>query len=112
MGKIGRNTPCLCGSGKKFKHCCGTLSSGNRQQATAPSPETIAHMQLQLARQEAREYQRRLMQGLGRPISSFEDHQHGYRIVCVANQVRWSKGWRTFFDFLSDYKGVMTPEWG
>ena len=21
--KIGRNDPCHCGSGKKFKHCCG-----------------------------------------------------------------------------------------
>ncbi len=23
--KIGRNEPCPCGSGKKYKHCCGTL---------------------------------------------------------------------------------------
>ena len=23
--KIGRNEPCSCGSGKKFKHCCGAL---------------------------------------------------------------------------------------
>ena len=23
--KMGRNEPCYCGSGKKFKHCCGTL---------------------------------------------------------------------------------------
>jgi len=22
-GKIGRNEPCPCGSGKKFKRCCG-----------------------------------------------------------------------------------------
>jgi len=21
--KIGRNDPCSCGSGKKYKHCCG-----------------------------------------------------------------------------------------
>jgi len=21
--KIGRNEPCPCGSGKKYKHCCG-----------------------------------------------------------------------------------------
>jgi len=25
--KVGRNEPCPCGSGKKFKHCHGTLSS-------------------------------------------------------------------------------------
>ncbi len=24
--KVGRNQPCPCGSGKKYKHCCGTLS--------------------------------------------------------------------------------------
>lgn len=22
--KVGRNDPCSCGSGKKFKHCCAT----------------------------------------------------------------------------------------
>jgi preprotein translocase subunit SecA len=25
MGKVGRNEPCPCGSGKKFKHCHGKL---------------------------------------------------------------------------------------
>jgi preprotein translocase subunit SecA len=24
--KVGRNEPCPCGSGKKFKHCCGALN--------------------------------------------------------------------------------------
>ena len=24
-GNPGRNSPCTCGSGKKFKHCCGKL---------------------------------------------------------------------------------------
>lgn len=24
-GKVGRNSPCPCGSGKKFKRCCGSL---------------------------------------------------------------------------------------
>lgn len=33
MGKIGRNHPCPCGSGKKYKHCC--LPAG--QTETAPS---------------------------------------------------------------------------
>lgn len=27
MGKIGRNEPCPCGSGKKFKKCCGQYNS-------------------------------------------------------------------------------------
>jgi preprotein translocase subunit SecA len=25
-GKVGRNAPCPCGSGKKFKHCHGRVS--------------------------------------------------------------------------------------
>jgi uncharacterized protein len=24
--KVGRNDPCPCGSGKKFKHCCGAIT--------------------------------------------------------------------------------------
>jgi methionyl aminopeptidase len=30
-GKISRNTPCPCGSGKKYKHCCLNTSSSTRQ---------------------------------------------------------------------------------
>jgi preprotein translocase subunit SecA len=26
MPKVGRNDPCPCGSGKKFKHCHGQLA--------------------------------------------------------------------------------------
>ncbi|MDF1584392.1 MAG: SEC-C metal-binding domain-containing protein [Methyloprofundus sp.] len=29
--KLGRNDPCHCGSGKKFKRCC--MSSGSKQHA-------------------------------------------------------------------------------
>lgn len=25
--KIGRNEPCVCGSGKKYKKCCGSASA-------------------------------------------------------------------------------------
>jgi len=27
VAKIGRNDPCPCDSGKKYKHCCGTTKS-------------------------------------------------------------------------------------
>jgi len=26
IAKVGRNEPCSCGSGKKFKQCCGRMS--------------------------------------------------------------------------------------
>jgi hypothetical protein len=108
--KIGRNAPCTCGSGKKYKHCCGSVGLAATQSFRA-TPDVLQQAQLQLQRREAKEHQRRLMQGLGRPIISFD--LHGYRVVAVGNQLRWSNRWRTFHDFLLDYiKNAMTPEWG
>jgi preprotein translocase subunit SecA len=26
--RVGRNDPCPCGSGKKYKHCCGRKTAG------------------------------------------------------------------------------------
>lgn len=34
MKKIGRNDPCHCGSGKKFKKCCESKMLGKRFMAT------------------------------------------------------------------------------
>jgi uncharacterized protein len=35
-----RNDPCPCGSGRKFKHCCGAgMESGRRPGAAGPPPE-------------------------------------------------------------------------
>jgi hypothetical protein len=34
MKKIGRNDPCPCGSGKKFKKCCESKMLGGRFMAT------------------------------------------------------------------------------
>ena len=34
MKKIGRNDPCHCGSGKKFKKCCESKMIGGRYVAT------------------------------------------------------------------------------
>jgi tetratricopeptide (TPR) repeat protein len=31
----GRNDPCPCGSGRKFKHCCGALATGSQDAAAA-----------------------------------------------------------------------------
>ena len=28
--KVGRNDPCPCGSGKKYKHCCGRTTPGGQ----------------------------------------------------------------------------------
>ncbi|MFQ5700146.1 MAG: SEC-C metal-binding domain-containing protein [Myxococcota bacterium] len=41
MAKIGRNEPCPCGSGKKYKRCCLPVHQAEQAAArTAPQPET------------------------------------------------------------------------
>jgi hypothetical protein len=44
MLKIGRNDPCFCGSGKKFKRCCYLKQSEKGQQ---PSPPAAAQVSVQ-----------------------------------------------------------------
>ena len=39
MNKIGRNDPCYCGSGKKYKHCCLNLKANGSY--TLPSGKTV-----------------------------------------------------------------------
>lgn len=48
MKKIGRNDPCSCGSGKKYKQCCQTRHEISPTPATA-SPEAPAPRLLQVA---------------------------------------------------------------
>lgn len=108
--KVGRNAPCPCGSGSKFKKCCGVPSKAQETPFELP-PELREAIQFEADQFNAKEHRRRLMQELGRPIISFE-HQ-GYRFVAVGATIHWSKTWKTFHDFLFEYmKHLLTPEWG
>lgn len=101
--KIGRNAPCPCGSGKKFKHCHGRLGTHY-----PPDSRDFAGTRQAAA---ARERIRQTQQGFGRPIIStqWQDHQ----LVAVGNKLHWSKTWKTFIDFLGDYmKTKIGGEWG
>ena len=62
-------------------------------------------------RLRAQEQIRAAQQGLGRPIVAFKGDDQQF--VAVANRVFWSKKWKTFPDFLSDYiKQILDPKWG
>jgi hypothetical protein len=99
MGKIGRNDPCPCGSGKKWKRCHGF------QIVPAADVSLIAD------RAKAIQIQRERQQGLGRPIVSAS--HAGTRFVAVKNRLLGSKKWKTFHDFLGDYiKVALDPAWG
>ena len=99
MNKIGRNDPCPCGSGKKYKKCC------NGQIQT--DAEAI---NLEIQKMKAKQLLLEKQQGLGRPIISTEFK--GYRMVAVGKRVYHSQKWKTFHDFLSDYiKLIFGKEW-
>ncbi len=104
MAKIGRNEPCHCGSGLKYKKCHGAPSSG----AAAQPPFEVQNI---FEAHRAAEHIRRAQQGLGRPIVGFKvgDHQ----AVAVGRRIYYSKAWKTFPDFLADYiKQKLGTEWG
>ncbi len=95
MSKTGRNDPCPCGSGKKFKKCCGVA------QASTRPPISTSILKQMKSRLEAQEKQREQQQGKGRPIISAE--MNGIRFVAVGNQLHYSDKWKTFHDFLFAY---------
>jgi hypothetical protein len=90
MTKIGRNKPCPCGSGRKYKHCHG------RPTAEPAAPIDVRRMMTQ---RMAEERIREIQQGRGRPIISAKLREH--QMVAVGNTVHFSKTWKAFPDFLA-----------
>lgn len=110
--KIGRNDPCFCGSGRKFKYCHGSpqYELPNLAASARLEREIIAEGKRQFERHKAREMQRQKQQGLGRAIISTEFQ--GFRFVAVGNRVCWGK-WKSFTDFLGNYlAATMGSDWG
>lgn len=111
MGKTGRNSPCPCGSGIKYKKCCGGDIGIRPRIAVLPNELLPSNIQSLIRQKQAQESIREQQQGLGRPIISIE-HQ-GVRIVAVGNELHYSKDWKSFHDFLLHYiKKVLDGEWG
>lgn len=101
MAKVGRNQPCPCGSGNKYKKCHGRF--GN-----SPVPFDVRRV---LESRAADERIRQTQQGLGRPIIAAKVNDH--QIVAVGNRINWSKTWKTFPDFLGGFiNRKFGPAWG
>lgn len=111
MAKIGRNAPCPCGSGLKYKWCCGDSLKAQRASAAAQPAVSTKTLNQMLERAKAKELIRTQQQGQGRPIIS-ETHK-GYRVVAAGDVIHYSKKWKFFPDFLSDYiRNVLGGDWG
>jgi hypothetical protein len=64
MTKIGRNKPCPCGSGKKFKKCCLNKQDPESGSASAVSPEESLILTIEKARLAAGQ-KKELIRSLG-----------------------------------------------
>jgi len=53
MAKIGRNQPCPCGSGKKYKHCCLPLLQEGKPMASTPAPTTSFSLRAEVEKLQA-----------------------------------------------------------
>jgi hypothetical protein len=103
--KIGRNQQCPCSSGKKYKHCHGSM---RQIDFVNVFEATIQKKQNEIL---AARLQQEMQQGLGRPIVSTEIND--YRLLAVKNHIYWSKNWKSFHDFLADYiKKTLGEDWG
>lgn len=112
--RTGRNEPCPCGSGKKFKKCClnGTKEV-RRELIPERGPDFLAHAQTMLRQHQAAESVRQQQQGHGNPIVSWMDEANGIRFVAVKLTVHWGKNWVIFPNFLDYFmKKTLGHEWG
>lgn len=110
--KIGRNDPCFCGSGRKYKHCHGKVEDTLSALLTRDRIEKgiIEQGRRHFEKHKVQELQRQKQQGLGRPIISIEYNE--YRFVAVGSKLHYGK-WKSFADFLGNYiKHTFGGEWG
>lgn len=113
--KTGRNEPCPCGSGKKFKKCCLDIAKPGVRRGPMPERDTafLAQAQAMLRQHQAAESVRQQQQGHGNPIVSWMDEANGFRFVAVKMTVHWGKNWVIFPNFLDYFmKKTLGHEWG
>jgi len=110
MKKIGRNDPCRCGSGKKFKKCCDGMVRNFSNLPNSVQGGLDSEIKHRSELHEANEFIRKKQQGLGKPI--IQQKVNCYQIVIVGSNMHSSKTWKVFSDFLSHYMiEILTKEW-
>lgn len=105
--KLGRNDPCPCGSGLKFKKCClSKMEKGNQ----SPPPEVIEKARRLL--QQKMEANRRWVERYGHVPQPITTENFGKRLIAVRNNIYAMETREYFGDFLRDYPGIVFgDEW-
>jgi SEC-C motif-containing protein len=108
--KLGRNDPCSCGSGLKFKKCClpkvepaqPKISASKDGMVWKEPPLELREKAMRVFEEKQRKERDRVARyGHIRPQMSVV-HQ-GQRMVTVRNRIYYSDKWKFFPDFLRDY---------
>lgn len=111
MAGLGRNDPCHCKSGKKYKKCCLEKDKIGWHLKNNPSLLIKAMQEMKKRQQEYVAFQN--IYGQGKEIISTE--WNGRRVVAVGNAVYLPPAdkTKTFHDFLFGYiKNEFGTEWG
>ncbi|MHB8095019.1 MAG: YecA family protein, partial [Candidatus Aminicenantales bacterium] len=107
MKKIGRNDPCPCGSGKKYKKCCLMIHGILENRFHQPPAHILDELNMKLLAERIKQNK----YGMVRPI--IQDDFDGNRFIAVGNELHYSTDWKTFPDFLMSYiKRLLGKEWG
>lgn len=108
--KLGRNSKCFCGSGKKYKFCHGSLNKRDPHSVNTDIPEEVKR-KIQEINTKRHAYE--VAHGKSKPIISTEFKD--YRIVFVGNELHYAKKEtvKYFTDFLTNYIRLkIGTEWG
>src|SRR6266478_8485741 len=109
-GKIGRNDPCPCGSGLKFKKCCLIKVMEKPNEVRRPPPGVYEKAR-KLFQQKAREERERVAE-YGEVRAPITLEAFDKRLVAVGGTIYGDAKWKYFSDFLRDYvPAVFGDEW-
>jgi SEC-C motif len=122
VGKVGRNDPCPCGSGMKFKKCClgkaVPVVEARPELRTVPTfrglkiaPPELRDRAMHVFQEQRRKEQERLAR-FGEVRPQISTLWKGHRFIAVRNKLYYSDKWKFFADFLRDHvPHVFGKEW-
>ena len=109
-GKLGRNDPCRCGSGLKFKKCClpiakptgPTIMPSKDGKLWDEAPPALRAKAMEVVAEKLRKEHERVAR-FGQIRPQISTVWQGQRMVTVRNKIYYSDKWKFFSDFLRDY---------
>lgn len=97
MSKLGRNDPCYCGSGKKYKKCHLRLVESRQTVSAVPDPDTLRQI---FDHVRAQQEEQRALEEIGYYLPHIETEFKGRRMRAVGNGIYSRPLSETFHEFI------------